>query len=180
VLVPGQKYPDTSVEKLTISPSLPKVGDKVTISATIANNGTGDASNVQVKFSIDSTSIGTQTIVNLAAQDTKTVSVSWTADKEGVRVAKAEAMVTGDPNTANDVGTLSFSVSKSTSGGNTNPTNDLMTGMIWLIPAIPAVVVVVVLLMYFRKRRKDRERAMQQWQYGQQYGNYEGDKRWQY
>jgi hypothetical protein len=163
VLVPGQKYPDTSVEKVTVSPASLKVGDKVTIYATIANNGTGDASNVQVTFYIGSTSIGTQSIASIISQDTKKVSVSWTADKEGMRVAKVEATVTGDPNTANDVGTVSFTVTKG--NGGTDGTGTGVSDMLaWAIPIIVVVVVVVVLLVLFMRRK----RPVQQSYYYQQ------------
>lgn len=169
VLVPGQKYPDVSVDKVTMSPTSPKVGDKVTISATIANNGTGDASNVQVKFSIDSTSIGTQTVARIAPQDTKSVSVSWTADKEGARVAKAEATVTGDPNTANDVGTLNFTVAKG-NGGTDGAGTIRLDMLLWLLPIIVVVVVVVVLLVLFMRRKKPVQQSYyyQQDQWGGQ------------
>jgi len=172
VLASGQKYPDASVDKVTISPSSPKVGDKVTISATIANNGTGDASNVQITFYVGSTSIGTQSITGIAPQDTKSVSVSWVADKEGARVAKAVVTVTGDPNTANDIGTVSFTVAKGnggTGGGGTIGSDMLL----WAIPIIIVVVVVVVLLMFLMRRK----RPVQQ-QYYYQQDQWGGQQQW--
>jgi hypothetical protein len=60
VIAPGTDLPDLTIwpQNITISPTTPMVGEPTTISATIWNVGTADATNVTVKFYEEDTSIG--------------------------------------------------------------------------------------------------------------------------
>jgi hypothetical protein len=60
VMAPGPYLPDLTIwpQNITISPATPKVGENVSIYATIWNIGTADATNVTVEFYEEDTLIG--------------------------------------------------------------------------------------------------------------------------
>jgi len=156
--------PDVTVKSIQISPSSPKVGNKVTITATIENIGTGEATNVKVVFTIEGTPIE-KSISSISAGGSSTVQAEWTPQSDGEKEVKVEASVAGDANPNNNVKTSMITVSKSGGTGTGTGSSEMM---IWLIPLIVIVVVVVVLLVLLMRRKKPAQQYyMQQDMYGQ-------------
>jgi hypothetical protein len=156
--------PDVTVSDVQISPSSPKVGETVTITATVENVGTGVASNVNVAFSIDGSSLGTKSITTLAAGASTKVQLTWNAQDAGSKSLKAEATANGDTNNANDVKTMGFTVSSAGAGGGgggtggsgSSGTSGVSILLTWFVPII-VVVVLVIALAYALERRKRRQ-----------------------
>jgi hypothetical protein len=79
--------PDLIIQEISWSPSNPKVGDTVTFTVEIKNQGTGDATAFHVYYYIDGTYHDTDTIYGLSAGSTTTQSFTWSAHKcENVQV----------------------------------------------------------------------------------------------
>ncbi len=74
--------PDLSVDSLRFSPSSPEVGDLITITATVTNDGSAGANDVNVTFYDGDVEIGSG-IINMAAGGTQSVSVQWTVTEGG-------------------------------------------------------------------------------------------------
>jgi hypothetical protein len=70
---------DLSAANLDVSPSPVFDGDEVTFTANVTNAGSDAQTNVTVDFTVDGSSIGTQTIASIASGATESVSQTWTA-----------------------------------------------------------------------------------------------------
>jgi ABC-type Na+ efflux pump permease subunit len=151
-----------TVTNIQVSPSAPKIGDKVTITATVQNVGTGDASNVNVAFSIAGAVIDTKVIPSIVAGGSSTAQITWTAQNEGSKDLKVEATASGDTNAGNNVKTSSFTVSKGNGGNSGTGTGSGSAILMWMVPIIVVIVVVVVLLMLLMRRKKPAQQSYYQ------------------
>ncbi|MBI2914010.1 MAG: hypothetical protein HYY03_08830, partial [Chloroflexi bacterium] len=99
-VIPGGK-PDlrVSAEEIVFSQQKVKGGQVVAIAATVHNDGSADADNVQVRFDDNGTPIGTPTIVSIPAGGLATVSVNW--NTKGIKGTRT-ITVTADPANAID------------------------------------------------------------------------------
>ncbi len=111
--------PDLVVSNITASNNKAREGDKVTITATIRNNGDGAAAATKTEFLLDGTTVlGTPDTVSIPASGTTTVSVQWdTRSVKGAHVirVKADAVpqgngVVAESNEANNAATLTVTV----------------------------------------------------------------------
>jgi len=97
--------PDLIIESITGSPIEPSIGDTVTFTVTIKNQGTSSASSCRVDFYIDDSSIDYQDIPELDAGATVDKTFTWTA-QAGTHAIKAVAdsdnKVTEDDETNNE------------------------------------------------------------------------------
>jgi len=94
---------DVAVTSVTPSPTEVTIGEPVTITVVVKNNGSvAETFNVTAYY--NTTEIATQTVTNLAAGANKTLTFTW--DTTGVAVGnytiKAVAILAGDINTANN------------------------------------------------------------------------------
>ncbi|WP_321421178.1 DUF3344 domain-containing protein [uncultured Methanobacterium sp.] len=71
--------PDITITDVTGIPANPVAGQTYTVTVTVANNGSGDASSFNVKFAGN----GTQRVTNLAAGATTTLTWTWTPTTTG-------------------------------------------------------------------------------------------------
>ncbi len=86
---PPTGKPDLTITNIVAAQSQPK---QTTLTATVANTGNADASNVTVQFLDGTTVIGTSTATSVAKGATKDVSISWnTKGVSGDRVITAKA-----------------------------------------------------------------------------------------
>ncbi len=70
---------ELSADDLDISPSTVFDGDEVTFTANVTNSGSNAQADVIVDFTVDGSSIGTQTIASIASGTSETASLTWTA-----------------------------------------------------------------------------------------------------
>ena len=68
---------DLIVENITWSPENPLIGDKVTFTTTIKNQGSGRSDYSNITYFIDSSSIGTQDVPEIDAGATAQKTSSW-------------------------------------------------------------------------------------------------------
>ena len=107
---------------ITYSPSSPKQGDAVTISATVHNTGYIDADNVVVELLVDSASHANKTI-SIPANSSTTVNFTWSNAASGshtVTVSVDPLNVFGEKNESDNTASISVSVAAPTkppSGG---------------------------------------------------------------
>ena len=74
---------------ISISPSSPAVGESVTITATLKNQGNADASQFSLKYYVDGSNIGDDTLTfGLNAGNTNDETISYTASSEGNHTIK--------------------------------------------------------------------------------------------
>ncbi len=86
--------PDLIVQNINTSPQEPAIDDTATITVTVKNQGTADASASQVVCYIDTSILATKTISSLAPGEMATASFTWQA-QSGSHVIKATADSTG-------------------------------------------------------------------------------------
>jgi hypothetical protein len=94
---PRADLPDLTINRggISVSPSSPRSGEVVTISARVRNAGGSTAAPVVVRFADGGTVIGERTIASIPPGGEATTSISWsTAGISGER----ELVVTVDPN----------------------------------------------------------------------------------
>jgi subtilase family serine protease len=144
-IVGAAKYPDVTVKDIMVSPSSPAVGQDVTISAKIVNQGSGEAKGITVTFSVDGNVIATKTVTSIAAGNDAMVSASWKVDKDGEHKVTIEAKTSGDSNQNNDASYATINTAKSTV--------DMTQMVIYAVPIIVIVVIVIVVLLMMRKRK---------------------------
>jgi hypothetical protein len=77
VIAPPPTTHDVAITGLSFSNNNPIQGDSVAVTVVALNNGTATESTFDVKVSNGTTPIGTQTVSNLAAGDTKTLTFNW-------------------------------------------------------------------------------------------------------
>jgi len=103
--------PDLIIEGITWSPAGPSIGDEVTFTVSVKNQGAGRAGPSRVRFYIDGAFIGYQDIQEIEAGATATTTFTWTArsDTHTVKaVADCNNEVAEDDET-NNTGTITFS-----------------------------------------------------------------------
>jgi len=103
--------PDLVVQDITCSPSEAKIGDNVTITATIKNQGTSPAQDSQVACDVDGLRLDSQDLPEINAGDSVTRTFKWVAE-EGMHTiiisADINNLVTEADETNND-GVIEFS-----------------------------------------------------------------------
>ena len=77
---------DLIVQNITWSPTLPSVGDKVTFTVTVKNQGTGDSEESGVNLRIDSYYMGYRALEGIDAGDTTGVTFTWRAEAGSHRI----------------------------------------------------------------------------------------------
>jgi hypothetical protein len=153
----GQSQPpDVTVTDVKISPAYPKVGETVTITATVKNVGVGDASNVKVTFTIGLLKIDEKSVASLASGGSSTVTTTWVAQAEGSQSVKVEATVAGDSDTSNDAMAKTFIVAKTGGNGGSGSSGTSGSAVLlnWVLPLIIVVAIVVVALTLLARRKK--------------------------
>ena len=112
--------PDLIIESLSLNPEAPKIGDDITFTVSIKNNGLRDSASSELKYYINGTNVtqdGKVSIPEIAVGETKTGIFHWVPEEEGnvdVRlVADSENAVREDDETNNEL-TKTVSVSKQT------------------------------------------------------------------
>jgi len=78
----GVLFPDLIVQDITWSPPEPLVGEKITFTAKIMNQGSGKASAFQVNYYVDDYRRGYDTIDALSSGDSVTGTFTWVAEKK--------------------------------------------------------------------------------------------------
>lgn len=104
---------DVAITNLSFSNNNPVQGDSVVMTVIAQNNGTVTESTFDVKVSNGTTLIGTQTVANLAAGDTKTLTFNWNTSgaPTGPNTITANATsVAGETNLSNNIRTGTVSV----------------------------------------------------------------------
>lgn len=108
--------PDLAVTSVTLTPAAPKVGDVVTLSAVVKNQGalatTAGLANV-TGFTMDSASVGTPSNTSaIATGGTITATATWTAvtGSHSLVVAADKNGVITESNESNNTNTITFSV----------------------------------------------------------------------
>ena len=89
-----EKEPDLTVQDIWWSPSNPKEGDTVTFTVKVKNQGSGSAGTSTVKYYIDGSYVGSDTVPSLSAGSTSTQTFMWKANKCGDVQVKAIADAT--------------------------------------------------------------------------------------
>ncbi|HEY81678.1 MAG TPA: hypothetical protein G4O01_00090 [Dehalococcoidia bacterium] len=102
--------PDLIVEAITWSPQGPSIGDEVTFTVKVKNQGSGRAMPSRVHFYIDGTLIGYQDIQQVEAGATATASFTWTARAEThtIKAVADSGGVVGEEDETNNVTTITF------------------------------------------------------------------------
>jgi len=92
-LTPGQPDLSISSSDLKITPTTYASGDKITLSAKVANLGTSKATNVKVDFYFGNNKVYTKTLTSLSVKSKSTVSYQYTipTDLSGSVIFKAVA-----------------------------------------------------------------------------------------
>jgi hypothetical protein len=149
-----QLQPDVAVTDVKISPSSPKVGDTITITATVQNIGQADASAIGVSFTIGGASIDQKSIASLVAGESSSVTATWVAQAEGTQSINVKAKATGDDNAANDMMTKTFTVSKASGGSPKTSSADVSGMLTWMLAIIVVVIVAIVAIGLLMRRKK--------------------------
>ena len=121
--------PDLIIETITGSPTSPPIGETVTFTVTIKNQGSGNASPSRVHFYIDDSSRGYQNVQEIDAGATATKTFTWIA-QAGSHAIKAVAdseNEVAESNETNNEKTVTF------------PTPDLIIETITGVPASPSI-----------------------------------------
>lgn len=144
VAVTVDNVPDPAVTDIAIAsisaPSSVTAGETVSILVTVANLGNQDVSNITVILTetdgSTTTTIGTQTIALLNAGQSTPLSFLWTTTAGtslGPHTLTAEAIVSGESNSANNIGTSTITVVAplALDGSFDDPANDPVTNGEW-------------------------------------------------
>ena len=78
--------PDLTIESISLNPESPKPGENITFTATIKNNGPGDTSSNELKYTsmeTNETFSGNISVPALAAGETTQGTFSWTPGMKG-------------------------------------------------------------------------------------------------
>ncbi|MGB9941011.1 CARDB domain-containing protein [Methanosarcina sp.] len=112
--------PDLEIESISSNPETPQPGENITFTASIRNNGPGNASSNELKYSINGTNetySGKIPVSSLSAGNTTSSTFSWTPGKEGQMGVKAivdaEGIISETEETNNEF-TRTVTVSKET------------------------------------------------------------------
>jgi len=101
VVALSDTLPDLVIEDITLSPAHPSLGDKVTFTVTVKNQGNGTASNFYVAYYIDDDHINSSTISSIDPGSTVTKTFSWTA-QPGSHTVKVIADSSGKVTESNE------------------------------------------------------------------------------
>ncbi|MCW3130191.1 MAG: clostripain-related cysteine peptidase, partial [Methanophagales archaeon] len=97
-----EKEPDLVVQDIWWSPSNPKEGDTVTFTVKVKNQGSWSAGTSTVKYYIDGSYVGSDTVPSLSVSSTSTQTFTWTANKCGNVKVKAIADATNAVDESNE------------------------------------------------------------------------------
>ena len=86
-----EKKPDLIIKDISWSPSSPDKGDTIKFTVKIKNQGSGSAGSSTVKYYIDGSYVGSDSVSKLSAGSTSTETFTWTASKCGDVKVKAVA-----------------------------------------------------------------------------------------
>ena len=86
-----KKKPDLIIKDISWSPSSPDKGDTIKFTVKIKNQGSGSAGSSTVKYYIDGSYVGSDSVSKLSAGSTSTETFTWTASKCGEVKVKAVA-----------------------------------------------------------------------------------------
>lgn len=100
-LANAAELPDLIISDIAWSPTNPPVGDSVTFTVTIKNQGSGDALSSYVYYYIDGSKVDSDSVSSIQAGDTTTETFSWTA-KAGSHPVKADADATNKVSESNE------------------------------------------------------------------------------
>jgi PGF-pre-PGF domain-containing protein len=112
--------PDLKIESISLNPESPKLGENVTFTVTIKNDGPGDASSNELKYNINGTNetySGKIPVSALSAGNKTSGTFSWTPGNEGQIEIKAIVDATGvisESDETNNELTKTATVSKET------------------------------------------------------------------
>lgn len=123
---------DLIIESITWLPTSPSIGDTVTFTVTVKNQGTGRAGSSKVYYFVDSTQRGYDYVSSLDPQATTTETFTWKA-QDGAHAIKVVADYTeevAESNETNNGKTLTFS---------TTALSDLIIESITWLPASPSI-----------------------------------------
>ncbi len=145
--------PDLSISgtDIKLSPSSPRDGDTVAISATVHTTGTADAGVFGVRFFLDGTALPDQNVVFLAKGGSTVVEANWKA-KSGSHNISVQVNPGGglaESSSSNNDAGVKLSVAKPGSGGASGGAPMLLIGIVVLI-----MIVVVIVLAVMMMRRK--------------------------
>ena len=121
--------PDLIVQDITWSPANPTIGEKVTFTVTIKNQGNNRANSSRVQFYIGDSSRGYQIAQRIEADDTVTMNFTWTAQAGSyvIKAATDSLNAVNENDEANNEKTVTYST----------PAPDLVVQNITLSPANP-------------------------------------------
>jgi subtilase family serine protease len=108
--VQGNPGPDLVVQNITLSPAEPALGNVLTITVAVKNQGTSEAGNSYVACQIDDIILNSGNIGTINAGMTRTVVFHWTV-QSGSHIIKATADasdVVAEDNETNNIKTYSF------------------------------------------------------------------------
>ncbi|NQE06042.1 Cell surface glycoprotein [ANME-1 cluster archaeon GoMg1] len=97
-----EKKPDLIIKDISWSPSNPDMGDTVTFTVKIKNQGSGSAGSSTVKYYIDGSYVASDSVPSLSAGSTSTQTFTWTAYKCGKVKVKAVADATSKVSESNE------------------------------------------------------------------------------
>jgi hypothetical protein len=138
------------VAVISVSPDKTEVtvGETVTITVVVKNNGTVPE-NFTVTAYYDTSEIDTQSVINLDANDTETLTFTWntTGVAAGNYTIKAKATLEGDTYPDNDELTATQTVTVKEKPGPPIPI------WVWIIIGV-VVVIIIIAIVYMLKRKK--------------------------
>ena len=146
-----EEYPDVLVEKIIISPDTPKIGDFITITATIKNVGNASATNFVVKILIGDEEIKKATIDSLESDSTKEISAIWEAKEGNYTIKVLVENVENETVTTNNEETESLSI-KQDDGSDDTGDDDGFPIIVIIIPIVIIVLLIVIVIMKGKKQ----------------------------
>ena len=105
--------PDLVVQDISWDKGSPKRGDTITFYVEVKNQGSGSAGSSTVKYYIDGSYVGSDTVPSLSLGSTSTQTFTWKANKCGNVKVKAVADATNivdESNEGNNEGTVTVSI----------------------------------------------------------------------
>ena len=112
--------PDLIIESLSLNPEAPGIGDDITFTVSIKNNGIRDSASSELKYYISGTNVtqdGKVSIPEIAVGETKTGIFHWVPEAEGnvnVRLVADEGNAILEDDETNNELTKTVSISKQT------------------------------------------------------------------
>jgi hypothetical protein len=100
---------DVAITSLSLSTTSPNPGDMVSITVEVSNEG-NQIESPTLTVSVDGTSLGQQSLVNLAPGDTDTVTFSWPSSV-GIHTISAEVAISSDDDISDNTESVSITVS---------------------------------------------------------------------